>query len=375
MPTLPYGGSDLDEVIKTTGNVTGGLLGGLADAAGFWRGLLYAPLPAAAGFVVGGKEGAKAAAELSGGDNVTKFWNKNIVPTYGPVVKRASNWNPETGFVTNPNSTEVNLKPTSDLDTILAGYGAFDEAAARGADPAILQALEDYNQFLADIAPNVARGRAAISGAYGQAANAGRTAASNIARRGEETALSAQDIYGDAAGEVSDLAQAGGTEVSGLTGPSQAFRSLYGDLYGTGEDLAYSTRGMSDLERQEMEAAALAAQRAGGRAARSFDDLYSNISGRDRYAIQNAIRMSQSQRAEAFDARKRDVLGNVGGYLAFAWRSGGNEKKNIEKFFPGVKNETDIARKLQEYIDIYGPENTYTALQSVGLVSLGGTGG
>ena len=263
------------------------------------------------------------------------------------------------------------------LQTLLEDEPTFNrEQYLAQQDPRLLGQLASYDRMMAQLRPEIDQAKAAVSGAYGQAAGAGRTAAGNIGTRGERTAATYEDIYGLAATEAGDLAQAGGTAVSGLTGPGQAFQDIYGGAYGLGETEAYGTRGTAGIAAEGMQARAQQAAGAGSRASGNIESYWKNMTARERFAFDSAIADAQFQRGEELKLKEAQLSLSTGSIVGM-YRNNKDMRNDLKKQFGSVTDQnynTEIPRLLNQLSVTYGPEAVLRTLQESGL-AFGATGG
>lgn len=307
------------------------------------------------------KEGAGAGYWLGSGELEGPNWEQIKYGTEGAAARAAEQAVPRTGY----------------LETLLGGTPTFNrEQYLAQADPRLSAQIAAYDRMMAALRPEVEQAKAAVAGAYGQAAGAGRTAARNIGARGERTGATFEDLYGRAATEAGDLAQAGGTAVSGLTGPGQAFQDIYGGAYGLGGTEAYGARGEAGLAAEGMRAQAQQAAGAGSRAAENIQNYWDRMTARERWAFESAIADAQFQRAEGLKL-KEEQLALTTGSLVGMYRDNKDMRNSLKKQFGSVTDQnynTEIPRLLNQLSATYGPEAVLRTLTQSGL-AFGAKGG
>lgn len=352
-------------------DLAGSYLQNVGSVAGALPATISAPITGLIGGIFGGKQGAKAGWDLGGGQSIENVYQDYIRPV---------SWNTEQGFTYSaPDSAEAEqaVPKTGYLETLLGGTPTFNrEQYLAQADPRLSAQLAAYDRMMAALRPEVEQAKAAVAGAYGQAAGAGRTAAGNIGTRGERTAATFEDLYGRAATEAGDMAQAGGTAVSGLTGPGQAFQDIYGGAYGLGGTEAYGTRGTADIAAEGMRAQAQQAAGAGSRASANIQNYWDRMTARERFAFDSALADAQFQRGEALKL-KEDQLSLSTGSLVGMYRDNKDMRNDLKKQFGSVTDQnynTEIPRLLNQLSATYGPEAVLRTLQQSGL-AFGVTGG
>jgi hypothetical protein len=341
----------------------------VADVAGAFPALITAAPAGLVGGLFGGKKGAKTGWELGGGKDLETVYQDYIRPI---------DWNTQEGFTYGaPDSAEAAASKAGYLETLLGGTPTFNrEQYLSEQDPRLMGQLAAYDRMMAALRPEVEQAKSAVSGAYGAAAGAGRTAAGNIGTRGERTAATFEDLYGRAATEAGDMAQAGGTMVSGLTGPGQAFQDIYGGAYGLGGTEAYGTRGEAGLAAEGMRAQAQQAAGAGSRASSNIQNYWDRMTARERFAFDSALSDAQFQRGETLKL-KEDQLSLSTGSLVGMYRDNKDMRDGLKKQFGSVTDQnynTEIPRLLNQLSATYGPEAVLRTLQQSGL-AFGATGG
>ena len=263
------------------------------------------------------------------------------------------------------------------LESLLAGTPEFNRAAYLAElDPDIQAQRAIYERYLGRVRPEIEAAQRAVSGAYGAAAGRGRTAAGNIGSRGEQLALTAEDLYNMAAQQAGDMSQAGGTMVSGLTGPGQVFQDIYGTAYGTGMGEAYGARGAADIASEDMRARAQQAAGMGTRAAGDIGRYWDRLTAREQMAFDQAQAAATTQRREGLKA-KEALLDTTIGTLVGMYRTDKNERKNLKKFFPNLNDNnysTELPRYLNDLARLHGPEAVLRVLTQSGF-NFGGMGG
>lgn len=187
-----------------------------------------------------------------------------------------------------------------------------------GVDPGLVELAQLYSEEQARMAPTLAKAQGQIQSAYGSAAQAGRQAATGIQRRGEQAATGFERLLGEAAQQVGDLSQTGGTAISGLTGPAQGFQDIYGGAYGAGMGEAYGTRQGAGIAAEEMSARAGQAGVAGGRASADLQNYWNNLTSGERKQIGAAMIASKRQREEALNASRAELGMRASGILGAA---------------------------------------------------------
>lgn len=266
------------------------------------------------------------------------------------------------------------------LQTLLGEGGGYDRAAeieAAANDPRLTAELAAYNEMMARLRPEINQAKAAVSGAYGQAAGAGRTAAGNIGTRGESTAATYEDLYGRAATEAGDLAQGGGTMVSGLTGPGQAFQDIYGGAYGLGGTEAYGTRGTADIAAEGMQARAQQAAGAGSRAASNIENYWSKMTVREQGAFEAALRAKGYAKEDELKLKDQQVLQATGNIVG-QYRDNKDERNRLRSMLGStITNEnynTEIPRIMKQLAEKEGPTALLETMIAAGIYG-GATGG
>jgi hypothetical protein len=149
----------------------------------------------------------------------------------------------------------------------------------------ILNATKSW-QELQDLMP-LAQQR--IAGFYSNAANQARQRAGIFGEQGERTAGEIGRVYTDAGQQAADLAGAGGTSVSGLTGPSQALQALYGTLPGTGTTGMQDVRAQTGFAVRTLEDVANDAARSGTAEGRNLANYISSLGVSERSRLNDAL--------------------------------------------------------------------------------------
>lgn len=266
---------------------------------------------------------------------------------------------------------------TSSLDAYIENIKPFNRNEYLNTPDAELTAqLQNYNNMMARLRPEVNQAKAAVSGAYGAAAGAGRTAAGNIGARGERTAATLEDLYGRAATEAGSMAQAGGTDVSGLTGPSQAFQDIYGGAYNYGTTDAFGTRGQAGLDSESMLAQSKQTAGIGSQASANIERYWVNMTVREQGAFASALTAAKFKKADEFNALEDTVDATVG-TLVGSYNFDDDSRKKINKAF-NVKNSAELVAYIDNLQEKKGPKETLKIITRSGVGSglgLGATGG
>jgi hypothetical protein len=158
--------------------------------------------------------------------------------------------------------------------------------------------MSDYALYMARMEPLIAQAQADISGVYGAAAGQARQQAGLFGRAGERGAAATSGAYGAAANEAARLGQAGGTMVSGLSGPAQSFQTQYGSLPTMGriseQGMNLATRsGVLDLNEYARQAA-----KSGDAAAQDFARQWDSLSAESKLILNSRVREQQAGRVD-----------------------------------------------------------------------------
>ena len=204
-----------------------------------------------------------------------------------------------------------------------------------------------------------------IGGAYGAAADQGRRTGANINTRGQATGNEIADYYGDAANFASDMSQAGGTAVSGLTGPSSAFQSIYGDSYGTGTGMSEAARSTASLASEDMMAEAQRAAGMGGTASKNLNKMWGTMSIREQQALTNQMNQYRYTATTAYNAAG-SKLAVLEGFFNRALAGKDKDEKNRIKKIVGGKTPNDVAVYIDNLEAEFGPVGALEELISRG---------
>jgi len=311
----------------------------------------------ASGALVKGKQGTQWMADKTGLSDVGKFYKNYIDPvTYDYE---------EGGFGLDPTTEE------SGNASLLAPWtgAVYNEEQARRADPEyqfILDQQQNAYETSQKLKQYLDTATLKIGGAYNAAADQGRRTGENINTRGQATGNEIADYYGDAADFASDMSQAGGTSVSGLTGPSSAFQSIYGDSYGTGTGMSEAARSTASLASQDMMAEAQRAAGMGGTASKNLNRMWGTMTAREQQAMKNQMNLFNYE----FKVKQNASASNLNIYKGMLNNIllGDNKdaKKNIKDAI-NVKTPADLKIYIDNITKQYGPAGAVESLLGSGL--------
>lgn len=216
-----------------------------------------------------------------------------------------------------------------------------------------------------------------IAGFYSNAANQARQRAGIFGEQGERTAGEIGRVYTDAGQQAADLAGAGGTSVSGLTGPSQALQALYGTLPGTGTTGMQDVRAQTGFAMRTLEDVANDAARSGTAEGRNLANYIGSLGVSERARLEDSlIADSQSrvgsarQKAAEYQLEQQSLApakaDEAISTAAVLWSGGGkNSLKDAMEQLTGkeVRDEAQLYDALYSLAETKGWDTINAALR------------
>lgn len=363
---------------RTALDVPGALIGRTGDIAAAANAAIATPLAWLAGLPFGGVRGSKAAANAVQGDDFDNFgkniWNP-LKAYYGPQDGDTST--AVTAAAARSALEAMSPYKSTEDDLLRQQFGITGQAGsyASGATSAEERKLQDFAEYMSVLEPRVAEAQRKISGAYGSAADQARRQAYIFGGQGQQAAQDVRDVYGVAAQDVAALGSAGGTGVSGLTGPAQTFQSLYGSLPGTGVTEGQDITGGTGYAVGSLEELARKAASSGTKAGKDFATYINGLTAAEQYRLKSTMGDAQAGRVASYEqarllqqAADQTTLDDATSTALSLWAQGGKAKKALEKGF-GIDKNSDFAQVIDFYSSKYGPRKTAQALQQIQILN------
>lgn len=236
-------------------------------------------------------------------------------------------------------------------------YGASYDPTAKSwsyaADPLMTSAINALNTYYNTL--DEAGARRAIESKYYDASELAKRRAAIFGDLGEQTAGTVSDAFTAAGEDIAGLAQQGGTGVTGLTGPSQGFQSLYGTAPGVGTTLAQDTRGQVGFEVENIDDIARAALRSGTQQGRNLAEFIAKMSGEQRYALDIQLAQRNEDRRQAalsettyMQQQDQALFDQSVGRYATLWANKGQTQKELKRHL-GITKQEELVPALNQY--------------------------
>ena len=265
--------------------------------------------------------------------------------------------------------------------TLADRYGAtYDQNTNKfvlQSDPLMSNQLNRLDQFYREL--DTAGMKKGIQGQYYNAAEQARRRAAIFGDLGKATTGAVQQAYTGTGEDIANLAQGGGTAVSGLTGPAQGFQSLYTTLPGTGETITQDLTEQIGFETTNLDDIARAALRSGTQQGKNLAEYIASMSAEQRYALGTQLDARNEQRSQLLQeeigtSKANDNEAYMSATYAFAglWRSKGEAQKQV-KYHLGIKSDKELVPALEKYRSQYGGAGVASLAQYITM--MGGIGG